>query len=73
MHNISIIIDLALDHSDYYTLAGSVATLGFCSTADCGGRRELARFAARHGPAAECCAQRWRGAAEKKRREEVGD
>lgn len=65
MHNISIIIDLALDHSDYYTLADSVAPLGFCLTADFGDRRGLGRSAVRHGPAAECCAQRWRDAAGK--------
>lgn len=57
-NTVSIIIDLALDHSDYYTHVGSVFLVRD-SIADFVCRRATDRFVVRHGPVAECFLRHW--------------
>lgn len=58
-NTVSIIIDLALDHSDYYTHVGSVVLVVCDSIADFVGHRAMDRFVVRHGPVAECFERHW--------------
>lgn len=58
-NTVSIIIDLALDHSDYYTHVGSAFLAGCDSTEGFVGRRATDRFAVRHVLEAECFGRHW--------------
>jgi hypothetical protein len=70
----SIIIDLELDHFDYYTLVGSASLVGCCDlTVDFVGRRAMDHFVVhRDRLAVGCFLQRWHrlDAAEKRRKKE---
>lgn len=62
-NNTSIIIDLALDHSDYYTRAGSAWLVGFYLIAGFSDHRLLDPFFSHRDQEAECFWQRSQDAA----------